>query len=150
MQTNKQTPLFACHFTQQMTHLVCKSSLSYGHHGIAWLRSRVVSFTPNIQKHLQNLLITLQLDQQCRRFFFQKHSKNVQNYSKLFRSDISSFGLQSFTDEMLPTMTPQVITVTWNCCTCPLFDLSAMWEMCMNAHTNAERRIQLWQTLSAH
>jgi len=77
MQTNKQTPLFACHFTQQMTHLVCKSSLSYGHHDIAWLRSRVVSFNPNIQKHLQNLLITLQLDQQC--------PKTFKKCSKLFK-----------------------------------------------------------------
>ena len=34
---------------------------THKHHDIAWLPSRVVSFNPNIQKHLHILLITLQL-----------------------------------------------------------------------------------------
>jgi len=47
------------------------------------LPSQLVSFNPNNQKRPHNLLITLQLDQQCLWFVFSKMFKIVQNYSDL-------------------------------------------------------------------
>ena len=122
-QTNKQTPLLACYFTKHTTYLVCKL-LPHGHHDIAWLPSQVVSFNPNIQKHLHILLITLQFSwinnvddffsknvQKYSKMFINIHKyskifKNIQKYSTLFRSE-SCFLRSRKTRKMLWIMLPR-------------------------------------------